>query len=245
MNANLVPFLWIDLVKAAPESESPGFGVYILGPTNYDPTSFEARGFLRSLFWGEKSRPIELKNPSVLDPFGPILSPGLLLRAWQSPLQDGYAMKIDPSFAEEIARNQVRYLAAEPLRVFSFTVSVEWESNSASSKRESARKPYQDNPRYLATAERLRKKGVYPEAPEPNFGNDAVGIPVSILLRHNSSSEQGLITLDPGDSGRVCVTIGLPQANSSPSIEPGTTIEHRGKAIARIVEASKPKELTH
>jgi hypothetical protein len=235
MKENNKPFLWIDLVKSTPDCEELGFGVYVLGPTNYDPASSKEEDALRFLCWGQSRRPVMVRTPSVIDPFGPVFTPDLMARVWQAPRQDVLAVNIEPSLVYELSSTQVRYLAAEQLRVVTFVASLEWNEDAFISKHETMRCSYHDDPRYRATAERLRREGIHEMTIKPDLRRDAIGIPISICLRNTETLADGIMMLESEQPPVTSVRLLIPRGNNGVVIEPGSLIEYRGKTVASIL----------
>jgi hypothetical protein len=235
MKVNNKPFLWIDLVKPSPDCEEPSFGVYVLGPTNYNPASVRAEDALQFLCWGRNRRPVRAQVPRVIDPFGPVFTPALMARVWQAPRQDVLAVNIKPSLADELSSSQVRYLAAEPLRIFSFVACLEWNEDAFVSTHDTTKCSYQDDHRYKATAERLRSKGIHEVTIKPDLRRDAIGIPISICLHSTETLADGIMMLQSEQSPVASVRLFMPQGSNGAVIEPGSSIEYRGKMVARIL----------
>lgn len=229
------PFLWIDLVRPAHDCEESGFGVYVLGPTNYDPESFIGAEVLQLLCWDQSKRYVRAKVPNAIDPFGPIFTPGLLARVWQAPRQDVLALNVEPSFADELSSSQTRYLTTEPIKLVSFMVRLEWNEEAFVCKHERPKSPYQDDPRYRATAERLRRKGIHEESIKPDLRKDAIGIPVSICFRSKDGRADGILTLQSEQPPVATIILFLAHESNEVRPELGSTIEYRGKVIASVL----------
>jgi hypothetical protein len=230
------PFLWIDLVKPAPDCEEAGFGVYVLGPSSYDPESVKGEDALQLLCWGHHKRVVRVKGSSVIDPFGPIFTPELLARVWQAPYQDVLAVSTESSFAEDLSSSQVRYLAAEPLRIVLFVASLEWNTHAFVRNHEPAQSPYQEDPRYRAIAERLQVKRVPESIPTPDLRRNAVGIPISIRILSKEVWANGIFVLQSEQPAVANIMLFMSYGGEDVLIEPGSIIEYRSKIVASVLQ---------
>jgi hypothetical protein len=225
-------FFWVDLIKPAVDCEEPGFGVYVLGPTNFNPESLTDEEFL--LCWDQGRRPVKARPPNVIDPFGPIFNPDLLTRAWQAPRQGVFALNVERSFAEDLSSSRIRYLSSVPMRLVSFLAYLEWNEDAFINKHELPKEPYQNEPRYRAIAERLQSKGIC-ERVTPDLRRDAIGIPVSISLHSKETHADGIMMLQSEKPSIGHIRLFLHNGADRAVIEAGTVIQYRGKIVASIL----------